>query len=251
MTTKFENVNIKDKFKELIKPKGTSGILGGWTKFELIWLAVFTLIELYLFVAFKDSTIGLIASLTGMLTVVLVAKGKISNYLFGTINALTYGYVAYTYGLFGEASLNLLFYFPTQLIGFIMWRKYEKSKVLAEKGEDIYTKRLSKKGWVITTVSILIGAFIYAEILYFYDAQQVRLDSFAVVLSVTAQILMLKRYAEQWLLWILVNVLSIALWVITLMQTGGNDWNMVVMWTAFLANSVWGYINWLRISKAK
>lgn len=60
---------------------------------------------------------------------------------------------------------------------------------------------------------------------------------------------MIQRYAEQWFMWIVVNVLTIILWLVTLLTSGGNDWAMLVMWTAFLINSVYGYINWLRISK--
>ena len=32
-----------------------------------------------------------------------------------------------------------------------------------------------------------------------------------------------------------------------LLTQGGNDFAMLVMWSAFLVNSVYGYINWRRI----
>jgi nicotinamide mononucleotide transporter len=60
---------------------------------------------------------------------------------------------------------------------------------------------------------------------------------------------MLKRFAEQWAVWIAVNILSIILWVSALLATGGNDWTMLVMWSAFLVNSVYGYVNWVKMSK--
>ena len=50
---------------------------------------------------------------------------------------------------------------------------------------------------------------------------------------------------------ILVNVLSVLLWVITLTTTGGNDYTVLVMWLAFLVNSIYGYVNWLRMSKGQ
>lgn len=220
-----------------------------WTFFEKSWLLSFTLINIVLFIAWSDTWLGLISSMTGMLAVVLVAKGKISNYFFGIINVATYGYIAYGYELYGEMSLNWGFYLLANIIGIFMWRKHKKKETEKSNGEDIYAKRLTKKGWIITVGIFIVGALVYAEILYYFNAQQVRIDSMAVVLSVIAQILMLYRYADQWLLWIVVNILSITLWVVTLIQTGGNDWTMVVMWTAYLFNSVYGYINWLRISK--
>ena len=196
-----------------------------------------------------DTWLGFISTITGMLANLLVAKGKISNYIFGVIGVATYGYIAYGYGLYGESMLNLLFYLPANIIGFFMWRKNKKAKEVKINGEDIPTKKLTKKGWVIVILTFIVCAIGYALVLTSLNAQQVRLDSMAVVLSVIAQVLMLMRYTEQWILWIIVNVLTIALWVITLVQTGGNDWTMVVMWSAYLVNAIYGYINWLRISK--
>ena len=60
---------------------------------------------------------------------------------------------------------------------------------------------------------------------------------------------MIFRFAEQWVLWIIINVLTIGLWIATLTTSGGNDWTVLAMWIAFLINSIYGYVNWLRISR--
>ncbi|USG67418.1 nicotinamide riboside transporter PnuC [Brevibacillus ruminantium] len=224
-------------------------MLRDWTFFEKTWLLLFTLVNIYLFFAFEDSLLGLISSLSGMLCVVLVAKGKISNYYFGIIQTSTYAYISFTYSLYGEAMLNGLFYLPVQFIGIYMWSKNRAQHSV--KGEDVAVKRLTKKGWIYLVIASIIGIVLYAELLHYIGGQAVRLDSAAVVLSIFAQILMLKRYAEQWALWIAVNVLSISLWVVTLITQGGNDMNMVVMWSAFLINSIYGYYNWTKLSKAQ
>ena len=184
-----------------------------------------------------------------MLCVVLVAKGKISNFVFGIVNTATYAYISYGYGLYGESMLNALFYLPTQFIGLWMWQRHRSVNKVRD--EDIEIKRLSVKGWAIVVASVVVGAYAYMHILMALDAQQVRIDSVAVVMSVVAQILLTLRYAEQWVLWILVNLLSIVLWVVTLSQSGGSDYTMPVMWTAFLINSIYGWINWLKLQQGK
>lgn len=220
-----------------------------WTLFEKSWLLVFTVVNVYLYFAWEDSLAGLITSISGMICVVLVAKGKIANYYFGIVQTGLYAYISYSYGLYGEAMLNGLFYFPIQFIGIYMWNKHKTQN--STKGEDISVKRLSKKGWLVLILVSIVSSVLYAQILSAIGGQQVRLDSIAVVLSVIAQILMLKRFAEQWVLWILVNILSITLWIITLVQTGGNDWTMMVMWTAFLVNSIWAWFNWRKMYLAQ
>ncbi|MRH43339.1 nicotinamide riboside transporter PnuC [Aquibacillus halophilus] len=219
--------------------------LRDWTRFEKLWLLVFTLINIYLFFAWSDSLVGLIASISGMLCVVLVAKGKISNYYFGIVQTVTYAYIAYGYGLYGEAMLNALFYFPVQFIGIYLWN--QNKTVHDVKGEDVLIKRLSKSGWCYTIISVILLTVAYGSFLEFLGGNNVWNDSATNVLSVTAQILMLKRFVEQWLLWISVNILSILLWVSALISQGGNDFSMLVMWSAFLVNSIYGYFNWRKL----
>ena len=220
-----------------------------WTWFERIWLLLFSIVNVFLYLKWDSGLIGLISAMSGMLCVVLVAKGKISNFVFGIVNTATYAYISYGYGLYGESMLNALFYLPTQFIGLWMWQRHRSVNKVRD--EDIEIKRLSVKGWAIVIASVVVGAYAYMHVLMALDAQQVRIDSVAVVMSVVAQILLTLRYAEQWVLWILVNVLSIALWVVTLNQSGGSDYSMPVMWTAFLINSIYGWINWLKLQQGK
>jgi nicotinamide mononucleotide transporter len=221
------------------------GIFKNWTRFEIIWLLTFTAVNIYLFIAWSDSLIGLISSISGMLCVVLVAKGKIANYYFGIVQTLTYAYIAYGYGLYGEVMLNALFYFPVQFIGIYLWKKNKTEHGV--KGEDVSIKRLSKTGWLYTILSIVIFTIGYGFFLKYLGGNNVWNDSATNVLSIAAQIMMLKRLTEQWILWISVNVLSIFLWVSALVAQGGNDFSMLVMWSAFLVNSIYGYINWRRL----
>ena len=220
-----------------------------WTWFERIWLLLFSIVNVFLYLKWDSGLIGLVSAMSGMLCVVLVAKGKISNFVFGIVNTATYAYISYGYGLYGESMLNALFYLPTQFIGLWMWQRHRSVNKVRD--EDIEIKRLSLKGWAIVVASVVVGAYAYMHVLMALDAQQVRIDSVAVVMSVAAQILLTLRYAEQWVLWILVNVLSIALWVVTLSQSGGSDYSMPVMWTAFLINSIYGWINWLKLQQGK
>jgi nicotinamide mononucleotide transporter len=221
------------------------GILKSWTRFERAWLFTFTMINVYLFFAWSDSLIGLISSFSGMLCVVLVAKGKISNYYFGIIQTLTYAYIAYGYGLYGEAMLNALFYFPIQFIGIYLWRKNKTESGV--KGEDVKVRSLSKMGWLYTLLTIFILTIGYGFFLKYLGGNNVWTDSATNVLSIAAQIMMLKRLTEQWILWIAVNVLSIFLWLSALLSQGGNDFSMLVMWSAFLVNSIYGYLNWRKM----
>ncbi|WP_263018208.1 nicotinamide riboside transporter PnuC [Natronobiforma cellulositropha] len=72
----------------------------GWTVFERLWLLLFCSTAVYVSLAMGGTTLELVASITGMITVVLVAKGRISNYYFGLVNTVLYAYLAYASGFY-------------------------------------------------------------------------------------------------------------------------------------------------------
>lgn len=240
----------------VVKVNPLATLLRGWRPFEIVWVIVSTIAILVVSMAWFDptnpvqSTISAISSIAGILCVVLAAKGKIATYLFGIVQAGTYAWVSYQYALYGEAMLNALFYFPLQFVGIWLWMKHRKAADVKVNGEDIYARRLTKKQWFIFVPILVVAVAVYGVLLETIGAQQVRLDSMAVVLSIFAQVLMLMRFVEQWWIWVIVNLLSISVWGATLITTGGNDWALFVMWLAFLVNSIYGLLNWRKLAKA-
>ena len=62
------------------------------------------------------------------------------------------------------------------------------------------------------------------------------IDAMSTVFSVIALIMQVARYAEQWLLWIIVNIVSVIMWIL-LIGKDSSAVTMVVMWIAYLFNS--------------
>lgn len=219
----------------------------GWTIFEKTWITIFTVINLYLFFAWKDSVIGLITSLSGMLCVVLVAKGKIFNYYPGIINVVLYAYLSYNQSFYGEVALNLLYFLPMQFIGLYLWKKHLSAQT---ESSDVHVNRLSKKALLVWACATLLSTVLLGYILDRIGGAQPYVDSITTILQIVAQIFMIKRLVEQWITWIFVNIFSIILWFAAFMSTG-NDVTILIMWIAYLVNSLYGYFNWRKIYKTQ
>ena len=215
-----------------------------WTLFEKVWLVVFTFINFYLFYAWGDTWLGLTASLTGMLCVVLTAKGKISNYYVGLINVILYAIIAYNQKYYGEVMLNVLYFVPMQFVGFFIWRKHK----LGDHNDAVKVFFLSNKARFTWSIVTIIAVIAYGFVLKVLGGNLPFIDSISTVLSVIAMILMAWRFMEQWVLWIVVDVVSILMWIVAFMNTG-NDITILVMWSAYLVNAIYGFINWILIYK--
>lgn len=225
--------------------------LGGWTRFEASWLMIFLAIQIGIFIYEPDSWIATIAAITGILCVVFVGKGKISNYLFGLISVSLYAYISYTFQLYGEMMLNLLVYVPVQFIGFYFWRKNMTSENTVNNAgvQEVIAKALTVKQWLIVVASAVIGTFLYIELLKSLGSALPVLDGATVVISIVAQILMVLRYREQWALWIIVNIMTISLWAAMYFQNGETSLPLLVMYVMYLCNSVYGYYNWIKLAR--
>lgn len=208
----------------------------GWSLFEKAWFAVFTLIGFVVWNTWNGSVIGLAALLTGMVTVVMVAKGDIWNYAFGVVNVLLYGWIAWQSQLYGEVMLNWAYYLPLQFVGYYMWKQNMD-------GGIVNARSFSTVQRAAMYVGSICAIGLYGMFLKFLNGNLPLFDATSTVLSVIAMLLMAVRSRDQWILWIIVNIVSIYIWVDTYLRTGAGA-NMITMWSAYLVNSLYGWYKW-------
>ena len=207
---------------------------------------------LYSVLSGNIDAIGSLAGIAGVLCVVLVAKGSIWNYLFGLVNVSMYAYISYKASLYGDAALNALYYLPMQFIGWWQWRK--RGAVLSDsEGGDVQVKarRFNWKQRVLLAagcvVAVIAGGFLLQ---YLGDSQPLK-DSTTTVLSIVAQALMALAFMEQWVLWIITNIVSVVMWVVFLTKGEPHAAVMVIMWSFYLLNSINGLRVWIMLSRPK
>lgn len=199
---------------------------------------------LYSILSGSFDAMGTIAGVTGVVCVVLVAKGNIFNYLFGLINVTLYAWISFKAELYGDALLNALYYLPMQFAGWFTWMRKRSS----EESVTIIARRLSRnQRYILTAVSVVTVAAgaVFLDILN--DPQPVK-DSATTILSIIAMFLMVKVYMEQWILWVVVNVISIMMWSVSYIEGEPHSMLMVIMWVFYLVNSVNGWILWIKLS---
>lgn len=197
-------------------------------------------------------TLNGIAGFTNIICIILISLGKISNYFWGFIAVSVYGLFAIAWDYVGDMQLNLFLFLPFQFIGYSLWKFNLDSR------QDIISKRLNLKTGIVTIYfAIVLTIFFYFEIpefsciilgSYDFDGKSLTkllphvLDSLTNGLSIVAQVLMLLRFREQLIFWIVVNVLQIAMYSGVVHNT--IDINMLIMWIVALGNSSFGCYQW-------
>lgn len=215
----------------------------GWKMWQIVWMVLANGVILGVSLYMGDTALGILASLTGVSCVILCGMGKISNYIFGTINVVLYAIVAWKAKYYGDVMLNLLYYFPTNLLGFFAWSKH-----INQEKNEVYKKRMTLKQDIVLGIISVVGVLGYSYLLKRLGGNLPIVDSMSTVFSVIAQILMIKRFVEQWVIWIIVDIVSVIMWIAAFF-TGGESVAVLMMWSVYLANAVIMFVKWSKEAK--
>jgi len=218
-----------------------------WNTWDYSWTVIASVVGTWIGLQWGaggwNSALSIITMLTGLWCVILVAKGRIFNYYLGIINVIGYAYITYGYQLYGEVMLNALYYLPMQFVGLYIWRKNKNYDVC----DAIRVKFMANAERIFLFMLSFAATGGYAVYLDIIGDPYPVLDSASTVLSIIAMILMAWRYMEQWILWIVVDIVSVWMWILVVMNKGANDATLLVMWIAFLINAVYGFLMWIKM----
>ena len=182
--------------------------------------------------------IEIFAAVTGVLYVVLEILQKNSMWVVGI---LTGAACAFSFGVqqvWASMGLNI-YYMVISVVGLIRWKKAREA---VEEGE-IHLCPLPRKVGVWSVVLFYVGSLVLIQVLRTAGDAQSFLDGTATMLSVIATWWLAQSYLEQWLLWILADILSTILCMVT------GQYAMALMYLAYTASAIYGYFHWKKHGK--
>ncbi len=176
------------------------------------------------------SWIEAVAAVFGLLCIWYASKEKTINYLFGLINVTLFAIIFYQIQLYALLLLQV-FFFWANIYGWYAWTHPTSS------GETLRVRWLEKNKLGATALVSVVGIALmtfYIDPIFFalanitvdglnmFGAGLARpelqpdafpfWDSAVTVLCVVAQILMTRKYVENWMLWVVINIISVGLY---------------------------------------
>ena len=212
----------------------------GFSINEKLFMWGMVLLQILVYIVAPDSWYGVVAGIAGCISVVLTAKGRWMMYPIGFIQNFTYTVLAFQNMFYGEV-IEQVFYIVTMIWGMVAWARNMHTN---EDGtQDVNTRKFGLVEWLFTIVGVAIGTWLFGRVLVAMGAAQPYTDAATNVMALFAQILMVKRYREQWALWLLIDVFCIKMWWVA------GNWSMVAMYVAWTANCIYGWYNWTKLNK--
>ncbi|MBD8107422.1 nicotinamide riboside transporter PnuC [Erwinia persicina] len=174
------------------------------------------------------SWIEAIGTLAGLLCIWLASLEKIVNYAFGLINVTLFAVIFFQIQLYASLLLQL-FFFVANIYGWYAWSRQTSDNQQALKIRWLPLPKLLGWGAAIVVAIALMTRYIDPVFAFLTQAAvslmqgmglkvvmpQLQPDAFPfwdscmMVLSIVAMILMTRKYVENWLLWVVINVISV------------------------------------------
>ncbi|WP_368894290.1 nicotinamide riboside transporter PnuC [Kluyvera ascorbata] len=179
------------------------------------------------------SWIEAVGTVAGLLCIWLASLEKIVNYLFGLINVTLFAIIFFQIQLYASLLLQL-FFFAANLYGWYAWSRQTSQN---EAELQIRWLPLPKAlSWLAACVVAIALMTLYIDpvfavltrvavnVMQAMGANVVMptlqpdafpfWDSCMMVLSIAAMVLMTRKYVENWLLWVIINVISVAIFAL-------------------------------------
>lgn len=211
----------------------------GHSLFDRLFMLSMLLLQVIVFIYNPDTVLSIIAGISGVISVVLCAKGKISFYFIGFVQTISYLILAWQNCFYGEVLENI-FYFVTMIWGIFVWKKHTIEDT--EGSTVVEAKKFTATQWVLSIVGTTAATIIMGYWLTTIGSHQAYTDAATNVLAIFAQILMVKRYKEQWLWWLVIDLLCLKMWFVA------GNMSMVAMYIAWTINCIYGWYNWTKLT---
>ena len=176
----------------------------------------------------------IIAVVLGLLYLVLISFSQRIAWIFGVLSSVIYVYMAFIGAIYLHSGLQFV-YVVLGIFGYINWGKSAETKL------KIWTLQKHFLVGIPTLLSALTLGYFFSKT----NQKLPYLDAFITAFAILATYLTTKSVLENWLYWIVLNLLSMYLWYEQDLQL------TVVLFTVNTLMAVFGYILWRKKWKSE
>lgn len=218
---------------------------GYFTFAEILLWSASTLLIIVSFAIFDGkSYMTLAASLLGVTSLIFNAKGNPIGQGLMVIFSLLYGVISYSFRYYGEMLTYLGMTMPMAVFALIAWLKnpYHGNKA------EVKVNRINLREMLFAgLLTAIVTAIFYGVLVHFQTANLIP-STISVTTSFLAVYLTFRRSAAYAIAYAANDVVLIVLWAMAC-ASDRSYISVVVCFGAFLANDIYGFINWRQMAK--
>lgn len=228
--------------------------------YEIVMCVIMLGISIYYAIQPQEGTpqwlaiINFISGLCGIICVFFCAKANRMNFPFAVVNTIVFMiYLAY-FGIWATFWLEAIVYFPMNIISWVNWFKHkdQEDKLLAKSKKLTWWQNIMVTG-IIVGVTVLVHNLLmfwagdtwmkFATKFGWNVAVMQWIDAAIFAIGIIAVILEALRYKEQYIWWLITDVIAVAQYAIK------GDPVYTTKKTIYLIEAIVGIKNWNKLAK--
>lgn len=175
------------------------------------------------------------ALVSGILFLILEIRQHNLMWLLQAISGVASVIVFCRQGLYASMGLNV-YYVAMAIWGYVQWKADSGS---VDSGA-VHLRKLSGAVVALSVIAQAVGTVLFIYVLRLLGDPMSGLDAGVTVLSIVATWWLVRSYKEQWILWILADVLT------AVMCASQSLWWMCALYAFYTVSAVYGFFYWRR-----
>lgn len=183
----------------------------------------------------------IVGTTLGIIYLWLEYKANIWVWVVSASMAVVHGSLYLNAGIYADAAMQL-YYLLAAIYGLMVWRRGADGK-----SKDSGRIKHTPSGWVLPLVAVymVLHAALYFVLTEFTDSTVPFLDAMSTALCVVATWMLSRKLVEQWLVWLVVDMISVGLYLYKgIPITAG-------LYTLYCVLAVAGYLRWRRVCRSE
>ncbi len=216
-----------------------------FSKLEItIWITSILLIIVSFCVFDRENYMTLLASLIGVTSLILNAKGNPLGQFLMILFSLLYGVISFTFAYYGEMITYLGMTMPMAIIALISWLRnpYKGNKA------EVKVGTIGKKEISIMLLATVVVTVAFYFILQYFNTANIIPSTVSVMTSFLAVYLTFRRIPYFALAYAANDVVLIVLWILASVEDIRYI-SVIVCFIAFLLNDIYGFVSWREMKK--
>lgn len=206
--------------------------IGLWSGSILLILGSFMIFD-------RENYVTLIASLVGVTSIIINAKGNPLGQLLMIIFSLLYGVISYSFSYYGEMITYLGMTMPMAVFALISWLRNPYNGNRAE----VKVNRIGKTETVLMWFGTGVVTVIFYYVLTYFNTANIIPSTISVTTSFVAVYLTFRRNPFFSLAYAANDIVLIVLWMLACREDI-RYMSVVVCFIAFLINDMYGFYSW-------
>lgn len=186
-----------------------------------------------------DIVIEIVGACIGLAYLLLEYKANVWLWPVGILMSLFYVVIYVTGKFYADAALQV-YYICANAYGLLKWTASRRGGV-AEAARPVELEIKNTPRTQILPLSLVAAGlwlFIYVLLKVFTDSTVPLGDAFTTSLSIVAMWMLSRKYVEQWILWIVVDIVCVALYI------WKGLYPTAVLYSVYVVVATLGYFRW-------